>query len=114
MPDGRTIRWILLSAVAVCGCSPWLRPPVSDKGLPTPLMSTETVVLEVAFVHLTPDDHSVESATWRQLDEQVLPIDLRQHLASNGLRAGVAANQLPQELRDLVERTSRELAQAPA
>lgn len=113
MADWRIIRWTLLAPL-ICGCSPWLRPPESDKGLPTPLMSMETVVLEVAFVHLTPEDHAVEAATWRQLDETTLPIELRQQLAANGMRAGVVGSQLPQELRDLVERTSRELTQAPA
>jgi hypothetical protein len=114
MANGRTSRLMLLAALLLCGCSPWLRPPESDKGLPMPLMSTDTVVLEVAFVHLTPEDHAVEAATWRQLDEQALPIELRMQLAANGIRGGVAGSQLPQELRDLAERTSRELLQAPA
>jgi hypothetical protein len=114
MPLGQTCRPLLLTALLLCGCSPWVRQPVAEQGLPTPLMSAETVVLEVAFVHLTPDDHAVEAATWRQLDEQALPIELRLHLAGNGLRAGVAGSQLPPELRNLVERTHKELATAPA
>lgn len=109
------MRWtLLLTALLVCGCSPWLRPPVSDKGLPTPLMSPETVVLEVGFVHLTTDDHAAEEAVWRQIDEQALPVDLRLRLAGNGIRAGVSGGQMPQELRELVDRTSREVLQAPA
>jgi hypothetical protein len=71
---------MLLAALLVCGCSPWLRPPERDKGLPMPLMSTETVGLEVAFVHLTPEDHAVEAATWRQLDEHSLPIELQKDI----------------------------------
>jgi hypothetical protein len=114
MANWRTTRLLLLAVLLLCGCSPWLRPPESDKGLPMPLMSTDTVVLEIAFVHLTPDDHAVEMATWRQLDEQALPIELRMQLAGNGMRGGVAGSQIPQELRDLIERTSRELSQAPA
>src|SRR4029079_5349242 len=68
MADWQPTRLLLLAALLSCGCSPWLRPPASDKGLPSPLMSQETVVLEVAFVHLTPEDQAVETATWRQLD----------------------------------------------
>jgi hypothetical protein len=114
MANGRFQPLQLLAALLLCGCTPWLRPPASDNGLPKPLMSTETVVLEVAFVHLTPDEHGIEEATWRQLDEQVLPVALRQQLAGNGLRSGIASSQIPQALRDLAERTSRELSQAPS
>jgi hypothetical protein len=106
--------WILLAATAwLSGCANWVQMPTSDKGLPKPLMSAETVVLEVAFVHLSPEDAEVEAATWRQLDEQVLDVELRGRLAGNGLRAGIAGSQMPPALRELVERTSRELAAAP-
>jgi hypothetical protein len=108
------MRLVLLGTLLLCGCSPWLHAPNPDKPLPTAPMANDTVVLEVAFVHLTPDDHAREAATWRQLDEQALPVELRLNLAANGMRAGVAASQLPQELRDLVERTSKDLATAPA
>jgi hypothetical protein len=114
MVESRLLRIMLLAALAVCGCSPWLRPPTADKGLPTPLMSPQTVVLEIAFVHLTPDDRATEAAIWRQLDEQALAVDLRQQLAGNGIRAGLAGGQLPEQLRSLVERTATELSQAPA
>lgn len=115
MAEGRITRlMVLAAALLLCGCSPWLHAPLADKPLPPPQMSTDTVVLEVAFVHLTPDDHAVEVATWRQLDEQALPIELRMNLAANGIRAGVAGSTLPQELRGLIERTSKELVTAPA
>jgi hypothetical protein len=82
--------------------------------LPSPLLSSDAVVLEIAFVHLGPDDAEVEAATWLELDEQALPLELRRELAGNGLRAGVAGTLLPQQLRSLVERTALELQQAPS
>lgn len=114
MGDRYTTQLLWLLVVGVCGCSPWIRPPSDDKVLPSPAMSSDSAVLEIAFVHLTPDDKEVEAATWRQLDEQAISLETRRGLASNGLRAAVAGTQLPQELRNLVERTTKELAQAPA
>ena len=114
MAERQLLRLFLLSALLLGGCSPWLRPAVSDKALPAPLMSPETIILEVAFVHLTPDDSAIETATWQHVDEQMLAVDVRQRLAGNGLRAGALGSQLPPELRHLVERTAQELTEAPA
>lgn len=114
MAERHLSRLLLVSILLLGGCSPWLHPAVSEKALPAPLMSPETVILEVAFVHLTPDDSAIEAVTWQHVDEHMLAVEVRQRLAGNGLRAGVLGSQLPPELRRLVERTAQELTEAPA
>jgi hypothetical protein len=109
----RFLHALLAGSAGLCGCSSWVHVPTSDNVLPPAMMSPQTVVLEIAFVHLTPDDAAAEADLWRQLDELALPVELRQQLAANGMRAGLAGTLLPDSLRSLVERTAKQLAEAP-
>lgn len=103
-----------LAMLLLAGCSPWLRTPIDDNVLPAPLLTPETVVLEIAFVHLAANERDVEEALWQQIDEQTVPVEIRRELSSNGLRVGLAGTQLPQELRSLVQRTAKSLETAHA
>lgn len=56
--------------------------------------------LDTAIV-IRPAGHpAVEEAAWRNADEQVVPLELRQALGANGLRIGVITGELPAEIAD--------------
>lgn len=48
-------------------------------------------------------DAASYQAIWDAADEQHFPADLRAHLATNGLRAGIYGPQLPSQLRELLD-----------
>ena len=58
-------------------------------------MTPDTVVLEVAFVHLDDNASSAGAELWDEVDEQHLPIDLRRRLQANGLRTGLVEARCP-------------------
>ncbi|HEX5106472.1 MAG TPA: hypothetical protein VFV87_21785 [Pirellulaceae bacterium] len=91
---------ILLSAV---GCARLATQPSEPSKLPPARMSPDSVVLEVAFVRLPALDRAAYDAIWDQADEQHFPAELRRELGVNGLRAGVLGQQIPAELRELLD-----------
>lgn len=64
-------------------------------------MSPDTVVLEVATVYFSGADRSEE--WWNSVDEQGIPLDVRQRLLDNGFRCGVIRGVLPEEVREQLE-----------
>lgn len=109
------IRALLLGLTCLTvGCSPWIRQQTSEPLLPTAEMSRDSVVLEIAFVHIGPDDAAAEAAIWRSLDETAIDLSTRHRLDANGIRAGRAGVQLPEELMQLVARTAKETELAPS
>lgn len=88
--------------LCVTGCAAWTVPPASPKQLPSPPMSPDCVVLEVAFLRL-PEDPVLEEELWTQVDEQMDSIDMRRHLTDNGLRAGRIGTQLPEALQQTLD-----------
>ncbi|MBX9789250.1 MAG: hypothetical protein K2Y37_10075 [Pirellulales bacterium] len=83
------------------GCAP-LRPLAKSPLLPAQ-MSPDSVVLDIVFVRLPPQEPAEVAELWAELDEQQLPASLRQRLARNGFRVGVAGGQLPQSLARLID-----------
>jgi hypothetical protein len=77
-------------------------------------MSSDTVVLEIAFVRLAGDALAGQEELWRQIDEQQLPPEVRRAMHDNGLRAGVVSSQLPPLLRKLLADKADPLAAAGA
>ncbi len=66
-------------------------------------MSPDTFVIEVFFVRCPPGDERLHGALWNEVDEQRIPAEVRQHLWSNGFRAGMVYGQIPVALSQLLE-----------
>jgi hypothetical protein len=71
--------------------------------LPPMRLAPDAVALDVAFVRLPAIDAESYDAIWQQADEQYFPIELRQKLATNGLRVGLVGQNLPTKLRELID-----------
>ncbi|MCL4201300.1 MAG: hypothetical protein KJ000_02315 [Pirellulaceae bacterium] len=91
---------LLLSAF--CACSPWSVASIDQSLLKPPRMSPDSVVLELAFL-----DVSEQDELWGEVDEQILPVDLRRKLTQQGLRTGVTGVQLPGWIIDRLEQQKK-------
>ncbi|MDP6468206.1 MAG: hypothetical protein QF918_10725 [Pirellulaceae bacterium] len=91
--------------VCLCGCASWDSPSAAVSfDLPSPRMSPDSVVLEIAFLRV-PVDSAAEFATlWNEVDEQQLSNEDRRRLQSNGFRVGVIGPRLPDMLRQLLDK----------
>jgi hypothetical protein len=104
-------RWSVaaVAALSVAGCAEWDRQPEHANQLPPARMAPDAVVLELAFVRLPVADRASYDAIWSQVDEQHFAPELRMELAANGLRAGVLGQQLPTELRAVLDAAAGQL-----
>jgi len=59
-------------------------------------MSPDSVVLEVAILHLPID--GADAAWWEALDEQALDSEIRRRCAENGFRSGLVRGSIPDQL----------------
>jgi hypothetical protein len=91
------------AGLTLAGCARLETQPEEPSKLPPARMSGDSVVLEVAFVRLPAADSDAYDAIWDEADEQHFSAELRRGLAANGLRAGVLGQQLPSELRELLD-----------
>lgn len=97
---------VLLAFLAGCvSTQPPTEPTLSQ--LP-PARVNDNVVLEVGFAHISAHDQQWLDELWTELDEQHLPPDERQRLLTNGLRCGLAGEQLPEMLRVAMQGSSSE------
>ena len=113
--------WLVLVVLfaSICGCAPWdagsgwksdawHRPaPVSGQDetlrLPASRMAKDSVTLEIAVGQLDLDQQGEVGQFWAEVDQQVLPFEVRQRLDQNGLLAGVVASQPPAILHRLLQ-----------
>jgi hypothetical protein len=102
------------AAAVLVGCAHWNTDVSEPPGLPPTKMSSDTVVLEIAFVRLSGESLAAQDELWRQVDEQPLAADVRRRMNENGLRAGIVGSQLPPLLRKLLEEKADPLAIAGA
>ena len=91
---------LLLAAV---GCASWSGTSSDPTPLPSPKMATDCIILEVTFVRL-PIELETSDEFWQQVDEQHLATDIRRGMGDNGLRTGLVGTQLPECLRDWLDR----------
>ncbi len=95
---------ILPLLLGTAGCSYWDVGRAEEKPwqMTAPRMSPDTVVLEVAFIRSTPGNHQEVEQLWREIDEQMLPTELRWRLSANGIRCGVLGTQVPAVIQQLL------------
>ena len=89
----------------MAGCAPLSTAPGDPTELPTPKLSADSVVMEVALVKV-PDDWDAGGQFWREVDEQQLAADSRRRLQDNGLRTGLVGVLLPDVIRSYLDNTS--------
>ena len=98
-----------LGLMALAGCS-FLHPdaePAGNQVVATAydgragtLVVPRVCRLDSAVITRPIGDPAIDEAAWRAADEQVIPLPIRQALASNGLRVGVITGSLPSEISD--------------
>jgi hypothetical protein len=93
------VMLLVAAALAASGCAPWVAASRQAGKLPTVRTAPDSAMLDVALVRLPAADLPGYREIWLAADEQVLPAELRQDLATNGLRAGVLSSELPPTLR---------------
>jgi hypothetical protein len=96
---------ILRALTALCvttglvGCSSWQQTAPKEQSLLKPISAADDgVQLEIVSVRFPFGDEELNDSMWNDIDEQQLPLSVRQKLAEAGLRAGVAGGQLPAAL----------------
>jgi len=72
-------------------------------------MSPDSVVLEFALLDLPDSSQDLAAELWQGVDEQQIPVQIRQRLARHGLRCGVVGGQLPSWLVDELADQSKRL-----
>jgi hypothetical protein len=68
--------------------------------------AADHVALELFFVRLPSDKAALADALWSAVDEQVVDLGVRRHLAANGFIVGRVGGQLPTAITDLLQITS--------
>jgi hypothetical protein len=82
------------------GCANW-----KDEGqgknsiLQQPSLSSNTVIVEIAFVRVTQALSAPIHDLWQRTDEQHLSVEARRELYANGFRSGTMGTELPSVLR---------------
>lgn len=99
IPQPASCFFVLTMAV-LAGCSPWSTSPASKSLLQSAKMSPDSVVVELALLHLADVEKELASDLWQAADEQHVSTELRQRLAQNGFRCGVLGSQLPSWITD--------------
>src|SRR5215469_16507253 len=97
------LRWpsamtIALLAVAA-GCT---KLPKNTSLMPATAVG-DHVALELFFVRVPLGDQTVLQPLWSDVDEQMIPLDVRRRLAANGFVAGQIGGQLPAAVTDLLK-----------
>jgi hypothetical protein len=87
----------------LCGCASLATGTKQAKSLSPARLPADAVLLEIAFVRLPAVNQAAYDAIWQAADEQHFPAELRGSLATNGLRVGVFGQELPSQLRELLD-----------
>jgi hypothetical protein len=90
------------AAAALSGCRN-VAERVGKSPLKPPQMSPDSVAIEVFFVRFPVNDPEANGRLWEEVDEMHLAGDVRQRLARNGFRIGLAGGQVPAALAKLME-----------
>lgn len=93
--------------LSVTGCGLLSEELAAPSQLPPLRPAANKAMLDIALVRV-PADHAGVVSVWQDLDEQHIPVDLRQRLAENGLRCGIVGRQLPPSLEQLVDASNQQ------
>ncbi len=108
-PLHRLLAFALMAlTVALSGCHlmskpEWTATKTKLLDLPAARMSTDSVILEIAFVHVTPEANRVDAELWHDVNEIPLPWETQKKLFQNGVRCGLIAGQIPASLQELIK-----------
>ncbi len=83
------------------GCQPLPR-ATDGITLAKPQLSIDSTALEIFTIRIPLGEQDIDRSLWTAIDEQRLDPELRTRLYRNGLRAGVVAGPIPQELEHLL------------
>lgn len=97
-PTALLLAWL----AAAAGCAKMPKSASLLAGAPT----ADHVALELFFVRLPSDKAALADALWSVVDEQVVDLEVRRHLAANGFVVGRVGGQLPTAITDLLQITS--------
>ncbi|MCH2180764.1 MAG: hypothetical protein MK108_02045 [Mariniblastus sp.] len=113
------IEFILVACLLLGGCAPWdsagiwksdawldQRPEGEEAEriqLPANRMAKDSVTLEIAVGQLDLEQQEDLDQLWQEVDQQALPIDVRQRLDQNGFMVGLIASQPPAILDRLLQ-----------
>lgn len=103
---GRWVRSIcgLGIVLASAACTTWKDTATEVLELPAARMSSDSVGIEITFVRVPVGQPQVNAELWQQVDEQLLAAETRLHLNNNGFRCGLVGSQLPDVLRELLNK----------
>jgi hypothetical protein len=100
---------LVVAAISLPGCH-WepsdRSQPLKLPSLQSSLAAPNTIPLNVAVVEIQPEDLSRLEDIWRHLDAQSIPLDVRQRLDRNGLRAAIVSAPIPADLQRLIDQPS--------
>ena len=98
------LGWLALLALAA-GCHALVHiPDETLESLLTPVeTSPESVTLEIFQARVPSDAEGQVAPLWNQIDELMLPADVRRRLTCNGFRSGVIGGPIPEELASLLD-----------
>lgn len=91
-----------IALAMLTGCARWSsqEKPPAQQPFAAPILSADTVIVEIAFPRIPLSDDAAHNAIWAAADEQHFSTDLRRLWGMNGMRCGVFGNQLPEPLRE--------------
>jgi hypothetical protein len=99
-------RSIALLVLAVLSTTAGACSPLRSEGkslLGQLQLPPDSVAVEMFFVRFPFGQTDANQKLWQQVDEQLLPNDLRRRLADNGFRVGLVGSQPPEVLSQLME-----------
>ncbi|MGQ9506111.1 MAG: hypothetical protein ACUVQG_14690 [Thermogutta sp.] len=88
----------------VGGCAYLQTPTPKASPLVPPQMSKDSIALDIIFARIPLSDGTSEEI-WTDLDEQILPQELRKRLYDNGFRVGRIAGPIPPRLAEIIKLT---------
>jgi len=99
----RSTMWLgLVGLAALAGCHDVVE-PMGKSPLRPPHMSPDSVALDAFFARFPLGDPEANQLVWADVDEMLLPAEIRQRLTRNGFRVGLAGGQVPASLARLLE-----------
>lgn len=100
----RAMFFILICVVLMTGCAKLEKPlPKSTLTFSKSRIAVDAVGLEVGVAQLDSTQSKTFADFWRMLDQQELPLDVRQRLDANGIRVAVMASHAPPAFNQLVD-----------